>query len=106
MGNLEEGLAAFDAQEYHRAFTVLKPLAEQGIAEAQCCIGCIYQFGFGREIDVHAAIYWHKLASAQGYGPSSDNLGSIFTFGWEDVPEDREKGREYYALARDQGCVF
>jgi TPR repeat protein len=47
--NLEEGLAAFEARDYTKAFELLKPIAEQGDAEAQCIVASMYQLELGIE---------------------------------------------------------
>jgi len=52
MSNLVEGLAAFEAKDYTQAFHCLKPLADQGDAEAQCLIANLYHLGLGLDRDI------------------------------------------------------
>jgi TPR repeat protein len=42
MSNLQEGLNAFHAEDYAKAFSILKPIAEAGDPEAQCLIANLY----------------------------------------------------------------
>ena len=60
MFNLTLGLAAFEAKDYLNAFRLLKPMADQGNAEAQCLIGNMYQLGLGLERNVLEAVKWYK----------------------------------------------
>jgi len=41
-GNFEDGLAAYDAGNYRKAFQLWKPLAERGNAGVQANIGGMY----------------------------------------------------------------
>lgn len=68
MSNLEEGLAAFKTGDYTKAFELLKPVAEQGDAEAQCIIGNMYQLGIGIERSDSSgseAIQWYIKSAEQ-----------------------------------------
>lgn len=47
MSDLEKGLSAFYSQDYTTALSLLKPLADEGNAEAQCAIANMYQLGLG-----------------------------------------------------------
>jgi len=60
MPSLTLGLAAFDAKDYLNAFRLLKLIADQGNAEAQCLIGNMYQLGLGLERNVLEAVKWYK----------------------------------------------
>ena len=43
--SLELGINSFKEKEYWKAYSLLRPLAEQGIAEAQSIIGSMYRMG-------------------------------------------------------------
>jgi TPR repeat protein len=49
MSDLKKGLTAFYSQDYTTAFSLLKPLADKGNAEAQCVIANIHHLGLGVE---------------------------------------------------------
>ncbi len=71
-GPLEDGVAALDNQDYDKAFKLLKPLAEQGVAAAQFKIGFMYSAGAGIAEDDAQGLAWTRKAVAQGYKPAKD----------------------------------
>ncbi|MGB6300323.1 MAG: tetratricopeptide repeat protein [Rivularia sp. (in: cyanobacteria)] len=105
MSNLSAGLTAFEAKDYVKAFELLKPLAEQGNAEAQCIIGSIYDLGLGLESNALEAVKWYKKSASQGYGVASNNLGTIYYSGKEGIVRNRAKASEWYQKARQQGFL-
>lgn len=78
MSNLEQGIAIFQAGDYSQAFKILKPIAEQGNAEAQCIIGNMYDLGLCVEPNPREAIYWYLQAAQQGHMIPQNNLGNIY----------------------------
>ena len=52
-GPLEDGLAAYNREDYAVAERLLRPLAEQGNAHAQLRLGIMYRWGEGG-----VAVYW------------------------------------------------
>ncbi len=105
MSNLSAGLAAFEAEDYARAFELLKPLAEREDAEAQCIIGSMYDLGLGLESNALEAVKWYKESSSQGYGVASNNLGTIFYSGREGIPMNQVESKKWYQKAREQGFM-
>ena len=105
MSNLILGLAAFEVGDYANAFKLLKPLADQGDAEAQCIIGNMYDLGLGLERDILEAIEWYRKSAEQGYGLASNNIGTIFKLGHECIPMDQVESNKWYRKARDQGFI-
>lgn len=55
-----------------------KPLAEQGIAEAQYNLGLIYSKGQGVSRNHEEAVKWYRLAAEQGFAESQTNLGLMY----------------------------
>ena len=53
-GQLEDGKAAFDRQDYMAAMDLWMPLAEQGNAEAQYYVAGLYDKGLG--VPIHTAL--------------------------------------------------
>lgn len=105
MSNLNAGLTAFNTEDYANAFELLKPLAEQGNAEAQCIIGNMYDLGLGLEKNILEAVEWYKKSSEQGYGVASNNLGTIFKLGREGIPVNQIESNKWYQKARNQGFM-
>ncbi len=63
---IREGLSALDRGDYEAAFKELKPLAKQGLAEAQYNLGLMYDTGYGVPQDYEEALKWYKKAAEQG----------------------------------------
>jgi TPR repeat protein len=103
MSNLLEGLAAFEAKNYTQAFDWLKPLAEQGDAEAQCLIANMYHLGLGLDGDISEAIQWYQRSAEQGYGVASNNLAGIFKTGEHGDAPDSVEAKKWFQKAREQG---
>lgn len=97
------GLREFRTGDYDRVFPLLLIVAQDGHAEAQCMMGCIYQLGLGSVApDFQAAIAWYSRAAALGYGVASNNLAGMYLSG-AGVPVDRDRARQLYKQARSQG---
>jgi uncharacterized protein len=55
-GPLEDRLSAYDRGDYATALRVLRPLADQGYAEAQSNLGLMYENGNGVTQDFKEAV--------------------------------------------------
>ena len=105
MSTLEEGQAAFEARDYTKAFELLKPIAEQGHAEAQCMIANMYHLGLGLYRNGSEAIKWYMSSANKGYGVASNNLAEILMAGSCDVAPDQAEAEKWYCKAREQGFL-
>lgn len=85
-GTLEDGEAAFKHGDYATAFPLLRPLAEQGDADAQAMIGDIYQY----QNEDAEALKWYRKAAEQGNSQAQYDLGNVYEFG-RGVPEDYDE---------------
>lgn len=103
MSSLMEGLAAFEAQDYTQAFRLLKPVADQGDAEAQCLIANLYHLGLGIDRDILEAVQWYQRSAKQGYGVASNNLGGIIQAGEPGGAPEPVEAQKWYQKAREQG---
>lgn len=72
--NLREGIRSFEVQDYRQAFIRLKPLAEQGQADAEYAVGYMYYYGQGVVEDRQKAVYWIKEAAKQGQSDAKEAL--------------------------------
>lgn len=95
-----EGLQAFQEKDYEKAYRSLIGFAEQRNPEAQCIIGNLCEWGFGRPRDEEEAVKWYLKSSEQGYGVASNNLGTIALCHGE-----IERAREWYKKAEEQGFL-
>lgn len=62
----EKAKTAFDQQDYEHSALLLKPLVEQGHAEAQYALGYMHHKGLGVPRNDKLAIQWLSAAAAQG----------------------------------------
>lgn len=95
--------AVIKAEDYSNAFRLLKPLADQGDAEAQCLIANMYHLGLGLERDVLEAVKWYKKSAHQGYSIASNNLAGILMSGDQGINPDQAEAEKWYQKAREQG---
>lgn len=105
MSDLEKGLIAFESQNYTQAFNLLKPLAEEGNAEAQCIIANMYHLGLGIEINLPEALQWYRKSSQQGYGIASNNLATLYLLGGNGISQNKNEADRYFQKAREQGFL-
>ena len=100
--DVEKGLEAYDMGDYETAMNECLPLAEQGNAEAQFCVGQMYANGFGVDLDDAAALKWYGLAATGGSSEAQYQLGVMYANGWG-VEMNDEKAVEYYRQAAEKG---
>ena len=99
---LEEGLTAYEAQDYKSAVSLWTPLAEEGDSEAQFNMGVMYDRGQGVEADPVTALKWYRLAADQGHCRAQYSLGYMYRHGMG-TPRDFVKAVDWYRLAASQG---
>ena len=80
-GALEDGHTAFDAKHYKQAYTLWKPLAQRGDADAQYNLGLLYMNGLGVEKNDRMALMWFIRAGQQGLADAQYNAGVMFYLG-------------------------
>ncbi len=101
-GALEDGTAAMKSGDYQTAYKLLYPLAEQGNASAQNCIGSMLCEGLGVEKDEAQAVSWYQKAADQGDLEASNALGVMYVNG-QGVEKDMQKGLHYIVIAAEKG---
>ena len=99
---LEDSLAAYDRGDYATAVRLLRPLAEQGNAQAQNGLGAMYYNGKGVAQDFKEAVKWYRLAAAQGYASAQLNLGAMYYEG-KGVTEDFIRAYMWLSIAAAKG---
>ena len=99
---LDEATAAYNRGDYETALRELRPLAEQGLAEAQFNLGFMYGNGKGVPQDYADALKWYRLAAEQGLASAQTNLGLMYSKG-RGVPQDYVQAHMWYNLAAAQG---
>lgn len=99
---LRAGQKAFNAQDYAAALEAWRPLAEQGVAEAQYGLGFMYESGWGVEQDYGEAFRWYHQAAQQGHVKAQYNLGMLYRNG-RGVAQNDALGLYWIQTAADRG---
>jgi TPR repeat protein len=76
--------------------------AEQGDAEQQFVLGCMYYDGEGVDQDYAEAAKWYRMAAAQGDDLSEFALGVMYAFG-QGVAQDYGEAAKWYREAANRG---
>tara|TARA_B110001469_G_C9399773_1_gene205529 strand:+ start:144 stop:533 length:390 start_codon:yes stop_codon:yes gene_type:complete len=79
----------------------LKKAAEQGDADAQFNLGCMYADGEGVAEDSAEAVKWWLKAAEQGDADAQNNLGAMYDNG-QGVAEDDVEAVKWYRKAAEQ----
>lgn len=107
--NLQDGVTAFDNEEFSKSYDLLLPLAEEGNATAQCYIASMYQGGLGIPLDSNKAIEWYLKSAEQSVkeghvsGTAYNNLAGIYSVGMPGVSANPDLAKEYWKRAEELG---
>jgi len=97
-----EAWAAYQQGDYETALRLMKPLAEQGDADAQNNLGYMYENGNGVPQDYAEAVKWYRLAAEQGDAASQYRLGQIYLQGLG-LPKDTVQAQMWMEIAAAHG---
>lgn len=86
-GDFEDGMAAFQSNDYATAFAKFTKAAEAGNASAQFGLGVMYATGRGVSKDYQQAVRWYTKAAEAGGVNAQYNLASMYYRG-QGVPQD------------------
>ncbi len=101
-GPLEDARDAVESGDHATALRLLRPLAEQGHADAQTGLGVMYSNGWSVPQDYAEAVKWYQLAAEQGYAEAQHHLGIMYERGLG-VPQDYVEAVRWYLAAAEQG---
>ncbi len=93
---------AFDNGDYETAFSLWKPLAENGDAEAQNYLGIVYYLGMGAPKDYKKSLEWYGRAAKAGNADAQRNYGDMINFG-RGIEKDNYQAFKWYFAASQQG---
>ena len=100
----EKGIRHYKPDDVAAAVSELKPLAEQGNAEAQFNLGSLYYQGRGVSQDYKEAVKWLRKAAEQGHIFSQTSLGTIYAEGVQGVVEkDYPQALMWFIFAAAKG---
>lgn len=101
--DLENALLAIAEERYSYAVTLLRPLVDEGNAEATANLGFLYQVGFGVGRDVKQAVCLLTRAAELGVGLAAHNLGTLYLTGYPDIEFNPEQSQRWFQRARELG---
>lgn len=96
----------FSDGEYGKALLLLKPLADEGIAEAIGMLGIAYQRGAGVDVNAEKAIELLEKAVDMGDAVAAYSLGLLYQNGMQGVDVDMAVSQRYFQLANQMGADF
>jgi len=100
-GDFEDGMAAYERQDYRTALAKWRRAAQQGDLSAHVVIAIMYYEGTGVAQDYKEAARWYKLAAQQGDHFAQFNLGSMYEKG-QGLAQDYKEAVRLYRLAAKQ----
>jgi uncharacterized protein len=100
--DFQDGLDATRKGDYKTAFTLWKPLAEQGNITAQYNLGTMYHEGEGVPQDYKEAVRLYRLSAEQGYAKAQSNLGVMYNNG-KGVLQDYALAHMWFNLSGSNG---
>jgi TPR repeat protein len=98
----ESGAVAFLDGDYNTAFQELKPIAEQGNANAQFFLGVMYGMGQGVRQDYAESLMWFRNSADQDNPNAQACLGIMYGQG-RGVKQDYVEAAKWYRKAAEQG---
>src|SRR5690242_6465122 len=78
----------------------LRPLAEEGDADAQFLMGMKYAAGQDLEQNEFEAANWYRMAAEQGHAQAQNNLGMMHYNG-QGIPQSYSEAAHWLQLAAD-----
>jgi TPR repeat protein len=88
-----EGVSAYRADDFSRAFQEFESAAARGDARAQYMLGLMFDHGRGAYQDSGKAIDWYRKSAEQGLACAQRNLGIVYA-------DQSLKSADYAASAR------
>ena len=102
-GQLEDAAAAYKRGDYETVLQLVRPLAEQGLAEFQVVLGSMYDAGQGVPQDDAEAARWYLTAADQGDATAQYLLGLMYDEG-RGVRQDLILSHMWFSLAASKGA--
>eukprot|EP00614_Pseudopedinella_elastica_P017395 CAMPEP_0172652146 /NCGR_PEP_ID=MMETSP1068-20121228/243168_1 /TAXON_ID=35684 /ORGANISM="Pseudopedinella elastica, Strain CCMP716" /LENGTH=612 /DNA_ID=CAMNT_0013466551 /DNA_START=537 /DNA_END=2375 /DNA_ORIENTATION=- len=97
-------LTPSEERKMNQVTEMLKGAAENGHAQAQCNLGCMYAGGQGVEKNDFIALQWFRKASEQGEAQAQYNLGGMYAHG-RGIIKNPESAVIWFRRAAEQGHV-
>src|SRR5467141_112692 len=101
-GPVENAMAPYWRGDYATAMRLLRPIADEGNADAQLRLGHMYASGQGVPQDDATAVTWFRKATDQGNAAAQTYLGLMYVSG-QGVSQDYAMAVTWVRKAADQG---
>ncbi|TDI77451.1 MAG: sel1 repeat family protein [Betaproteobacteria bacterium] len=98
----KDGAEAQYKDNYAQALEILRPIAEEGNAEAQVALGQMYAKGQGVTRNYQEVLKWFRLAAAQGNVEAQFRLGAMYAKG-KGVTQDYQEAVKWFRILAAQG---
>jgi len=103
-----KGKTAYDSGDFKAALVEVRPLAEQGNADAQYLLGLMYSYGEGVLKNWETALKWNTKSAENGNIRAQYRLGFHYYWGHSDVGwsydnGDKDKALKWFTKAAEQG---
>lgn len=102
--NFAEGLHAFNAAKYDKAFGNWWPLAVRGHAKAQAALGFMYYSGKGVKLDDKKSMFWFSRAAEKGQPTAQFFMGLHYFYG-RGVKKDLARAHAWCDIAMSNGYM-
>lgn len=93
-----------DAPDTSDSLHAIRQAAQQGHAQAQYNLGCLYASGENLPRDTEQACYWYTQAAQQGYADAQYNLGCLYASG-EEATRNTGQARYWFTQAARQNSA-
>ena len=100
--NFEKGKSAYLSHAWNLAVYELRPLADEGHAEAQLLMANMYSDGVGVKKNDKKARELYELSAHKGNNNAMLALATIYSDG-VDVPKDKKKGAYWFTKSSEWG---
>lgn len=91
--------------DYTKAFSYFKLVADAGYVDAQYVLGLLYEDGIGVEKDYTLAAHFYQLAAEQGSADAQNSIGLLYHKG-QGVEQNYRLAAHYYELAAKQDNMY
>lgn len=104
-GQFEDGLAAYNRQDFKVVVTLWRAAGDQGDVNAQYHLGTMYLDGRGVKQDYAEAMKWLHMAADRGQAGAQNRIGVMYRDGLGVEPDDVE-AYMWFSLAAAGGNKF
>ena len=102
VSDYKKAVNAYKNGDYETAYKLIRPLADNGFAQAQYSLGAMYEKGMGVNASLKTAKKWFQLAAEKGISKAQYKLGLIYRDG-KGVEKNYSKAIKWWKLVANKG---